>query len=94
MAEKEETIVQGSDRPIVTLADIPFENIQVGDRCRSLRETPGIIVLFNPAWDTGREKGYVEIEWDNGCISKDFIFLNGVPWLGRVEYIGPLTADV
>ena len=85
--------MQGSDGVTVTLADIPFENIRVGDRCRSLRETLGTIIVFIPGQNTGKENGYIEIQWENGCTSKDYVFRSGVPWIGRVEYLGQPIAN-
>lgn len=87
MAQTKKINAQGQNS-IDTLAEVPFEEIRVGDRCRSLRGTLGTITLFDPTLDNGREKGFVEIHWDNGCCSRDCIFLSGVPWIGKVKYIG------
>ncbi len=70
------------------LKDVPFENIKVGDRCISAIGTPGVVTFFDPK-ENGRYKGYIKIQWENGNISDNVIFLCDVPWLGEtVEYLG------
>lgn len=71
------------------LSDIPWDNIQVGDRLVSSIGTPGRITSFNPQHDVGRERGWCSVEWKNGNNSEDAMLLSDVPWFGtKIVYLG------
>lgn len=69
------------------LTDAPFETIAVGGRCVSAIGTPGTISAFDPS-DDGRRRGRISIAWKSGRVSHASVFLDGVPWLDKVEYLG------
>lgn len=85
---KERVVVDYVGGGVMKLTDVGFDDIMVGDKVRSsVTGAIGTIALFDPS-EEGRRRGYVKINWDNGRKSHADIFLNGVPWLDRVEYIG------
>lgn len=62
------------------LSDIPFEELQVGDKLISKKNTPGKIVDLTPIEKTFRqEDNRIMIVWDNGGIS--------IPWHYQGAYI-------
>lgn len=74
------------------LTEVPFGCIRVGDRCISANGIPGTITSFDPS-DDGRRRGRVWFQWQNGKTSFSAIFLDDVPWLDRIEYIGRSSDD-
>jgi len=70
------------------VSEIPFEELQIGDRCVAQNGTQGAIIGLHPEGIYGKEVNRynaVSFKWDNGNISQYFFheFACEV-----VEYIG------
>jgi hypothetical protein len=70
---------------MVTLDKIPFSDIKIGMRCRSLpTNTKGTLTKFRENYreNSNDQEGFFTIEWDNGSVSVNTIFCDG-PWAGQ-----------
>ncbi len=69
------------------LSDVPWDDLQIGDKCTSARGTPGKITKLekNDRYVERDHDHYeIEIDWDNGNKShQKHYMMNHVTYVGR-----------
>lgn len=69
----------------IRLDKIPFDEIRIGMRCRSLVTlNEGTLTEFRENYreNSNDQEGAFTIKWDNGNVSMNTIFCDG-PWAGK-----------